>query len=104
VVRLLVGTMASELVKAGLTVVVLEKGDYFDVSDFSKWGEAEAMENLFDRGGLSATDDGNIICLAGSNVGGGSTLNWSASFRTPDFVRDEWVAMGLKEFRLVVLL
>lgn len=31
-----------------------------------------------------------INILAGATLGGGTRINWSASFATPDHVRNEW--------------
>lgn len=37
--------------------------------------------------------------LAGSTLGGGTRVNWQASFRTPDHVRQEWAhEHGLRAF------
>lgn len=90
--------MAGELVAAGFNVLVLEKGGYFQPPEFAAWREAEAMANLYDRGGLATSSDGSIIVLSGSCLGGGSTLNWLASFRTPDYVLADWESTGLKQF------
>lgn len=92
------GIMASELVKAGLKVVVLEKGGYYTETDFARWAELEGGSNTMEQGGLCCSDDGNINIFAGSCVGGGSTINWSASFKTPENVRKEW-AIDLPQFR-----
>ena len=92
------GIMASELTKAGLKVLVLEKGGYYRSSDFKLWRESEAFVHTFEKGGLCSSVEGNVLVLAGSCVGGGSTINWSASFRTPEVVRQDWVAEGLTAF------
>jgi choline dehydrogenase-like flavoprotein len=93
------GTIASELTKAGLKVLVLEKGGYYDSKDFREWNEAEAFDKLYERGGLFSSKTGGIAYLAGSCVGGGSTVNWSASFRTPDWVLRDWEQMDMPIFR-----
>jgi hypothetical protein len=50
------------LVKAGLSVIVLEKGGYHRAQDpFQQWGEAEAMAHTLERGGVMASKDGNIM-------------------------------------------
>lgn len=93
------GVMAGELVEAGYTVLVLEKGGYFQARDFARWRECEAMGNTYDKGGLCTSEDGSVVVLSGSCVGGGSTINWSASFRTPDAILDDWTAAGLTQFQ-----
>lgn len=52
----------ADAVKAGLSVVVLEKGGYFRAGDtFQQWGETEAMAHTLERGGVLATKDGSIM-------------------------------------------
>lgn len=92
------GVVAFELVNAGFNVLVLEKGGFFQTEDFARWRESEAFPHTFEKGGLCTTADGNIAILAGSCVGGGSTVNWSASFKTPRHVLEEWQSMGLPQF------
>jgi choline dehydrogenase-like flavoprotein len=85
------GMAAYQLARAGYVVVVLDKGGYFTASEhFSQWREFDAMRNLYDRAGLVTTSDSNIVILAGSTVGGGTTVNWSASFNTPQHVLRDW--------------
>ncbi len=83
------GVVAGELAQAGKRVIVLEKGDYFDESDFPA-REYEAYQYLYENRGVLATQDIGVIVFAGSTLGGGTTVNWCASFRTPDTVLDEW--------------
>jgi hypothetical protein len=45
---------------------------------------------LYERGCLLTTEDGAMAVLAGSCFGGGTVVNWSASLRTPMYVRQEW--------------
>lgn len=83
------GVIAGELTEAGLDVIVAEKGEYWADSDFHG-REQESTARLFEKQGLLTTEDFSMNILAGSVLGGGTTINWAASFRTPDHVLDEW--------------
>lgn len=83
------GVVAGILAKAGYKVLVLEKGSYLARKKLSLL-EGPTMDQMYLSGGLIATEDTSVVVLAGSTVGGGSTINWSASIRTPDHVVREW--------------
>ncbi|MTV27112.1 GMC oxidoreductase [Nitriliruptoraceae bacterium ZYF776] len=83
------GVVAAELARAGLDVVVLEAGGHHEASDFPR-DELSALRELYWRGGLQLTADGNVAILAGATLGGGSTINWQNCVRPPDPVRADW--------------
>jgi len=90
------GTAAGVLAAAGLDVVVLEAGDYHDERDFDG-GEETGFLNLYALA-PQATAEGQIALLAGRGLGGGTVVNYTTSFRTPDHVRQEWADHGAKQF------
>ncbi|CAL0314234.1 unnamed protein product [Lupinus luteus] len=83
------GVVAGVLAKAGYKVLVLEKGGYYARNNLSLL-EGPTMDQMYLNGGLVATDDMGVFILAGSTVGGGSVINWSASIKTPEHVTKEW--------------
>lgn len=83
------GVVAAELAEAGQDVVVIEKGPYLDRADFTQ-RELEMMERLYEQKGALATKTGSVNVLAGSCLGGGTTVNWAGSFRTPEYVLRQW--------------
>ncbi|CAA7406451.1 unnamed protein product [Spirodela intermedia] len=92
------GVVAGVLARAGHKVVVVERGQYHARQGLTL-REGHAMDNMYEGSGLVGTDDLGVMILAGSTVGGGSAINWSASIRTPRHVMDEWCdAHGLELF------
>ena len=83
------GVVAAELAGAGLDVVVVEAGGYFNESDFNQQ-EMWAWQHLYYRSGPNPTADGNVTLLAGRSLGGGTTVNWSNSVPPRDDVRRRW--------------
>ena len=91
------GTAAGVLAAAGLDVVVLEAGEYYSAKDFDG-GEFDGFARMYLNGGATATADQSVGLLAGATVGGGTVVNYSTSFRTPDDVREEWAGLGVPAF------
>ncbi len=68
---------------------MLEAGPADQAGDFQQQ-ELEATQRLFLDSGQTSTRDVGVGILAGACIGGGTTVNWQTSLRTPDSVRDEW--------------
>jgi len=90
------GTAAAVLAGAGLDVIVVEAGGYYDDQDFD--GSEFGALTRFYMAAPSATQDQSVTLLAGSCLGGGTVVNYSTSFRTPDDVRSEWASNGAPGF------
>lgn len=82
---------AKVLAAAGYRVVVVEKGYHYPQSQLPM-PQNEAARLLFENNGVLASTDPGVSVLAGACWGGGGTINWSVSLRTPDRVRQEWAA------------
>src|SRR5687768_15706682 len=87
-----------ELAEAGLAVVFVEEGRYFDRTQFT--GRAFPMQQKLYRRGGSTFSVGNvgIPIPLGQTVGGTTTVNSGTCYRTPDRVLKDWQReLGLAE-------
>ncbi len=83
------GVLAAELSAVGRDVIVLEKGGYHAEADFDGY-EVRSQARMFEKGGFMVSEDLSMMILAGSTLGGGTTVNWAAALRTPEHVLEEW--------------
>ncbi|KAI1498361.1 long chain fatty alcohol oxidase [Biscogniauxia marginata] len=83
------GVCAKVLAEAGHRVVVVDKGYYFPPAQLPMRSPA-AEAHLFESNGAMGVDDGSLNIVAGSAWGGGGTVNWGVSLKTPDYVLREW--------------
>jgi choline dehydrogenase-like flavoprotein len=92
------GTAAEILSAAGLSVVMLEEGPLATSSDFHML-EGEAYPQLYQESSARKSKDKSINILQGRCVGGGTTVNWTSSFRTPGPTLAHWAReFGLEGF------
>ncbi|WP_167001493.1 GMC family oxidoreductase N-terminal domain-containing protein [Mumia sp. ZJ430] len=90
------GVAAAVLAAAGHDVVVIEKGAYYDDGDFDG-GELNGLTTLYAPGPVG-TAEGQLSILSAQCLGGGTVVNYTTSFRTPDHVREEWAGLGVPQF------
>jgi choline dehydrogenase-like flavoprotein len=90
------GAAAGVLARSGLDVIVIESGGYYDDQDFDG-SELGAITRYY-LASPAATVDQSVGLLAGSCLGGGTVVNYSTSFKTPDEVRAEWAGHGVPAF------
>ncbi len=83
------GVVAARLAEAGRSVLVIEAGPYRPEAEMPTL-EARAMQELYLDQGTTATSDLGVTILAGSGLGGGTTINWTTAIAPPDWLRQEW--------------
>jgi long-chain-alcohol oxidase len=75
---------------------VVEAGGYYDDEDFDG-SELNAITNFYMAAPTGSVDQ-SVSLIAGSCLGGGTVVNYSTSFRTPDEIRAEWASHGVPAF------
>ncbi|HJQ12635.1 MAG TPA: GMC family oxidoreductase [Gemmatimonadaceae bacterium] len=85
--------VAAELAGRGKNVIIVDFAGTWTGDEFDQH-ELIGMQRLFREGGLAGTRDLSMSLLAGSAIGGGTTVNWQSCFRTPDAVREEWAEIS----------
>lgn len=83
------GVAAGVLADAGLSVMVLEKGENLGPREFTQV-EGDMLSAAYLDGGLLMTQSGSLPILAGSCLGGGTVVNWTTSLPLREATRLEW--------------
>jgi choline dehydrogenase-like flavoprotein len=81
---------AHVLAAAGMSVVVLEAGQFWPTGSFER-DQTWATEHLYQEKGTRVARGNSLIPVtSGRGVGGGTLINSGISFRAPDRILDQW--------------
>ncbi len=87
---------AYTLAKAGLSVVVVEEGGYYNRDYFRSEGAMSRLSSLYRDNGITSTIGKPVISLPmGRAVGGTTVINSGTCFRTPESVLRSWMRTGI---------
>jgi choline dehydrogenase-like flavoprotein len=86
--------LATKLAKAGKSVVLLERGGYYDGESMNQ-READMIPLLWKNAGANFTSNLRIAIAQGSCLGGSTVINDAVCFRIPDLVVKQWQEMGV---------
>ena len=81
------GGVAANLLNDKYEVGIFEKGSY---ANGETNNETFGYHNFYETYAMQQTRGYKVLLLAGSGVGGGTSINWTTSLRTPDNVLNEW--------------
>jgi choline dehydrogenase-like flavoprotein len=82
--------VAKELADAGLSVLIIEEGEYFTQDDFHGPPFERVVRTYRDEGSTIAVGRPLIPLFLGKAVGGTTVINSGTCFRTPDKVLRRW--------------
>ena len=80
--------LAKKFSDAGRSVVLLEKGGYFEGEDMNQRDE-DMMPLLWKNSGFNFTDDIRIAIAQGSCLGGSTVINDAVCFPIPEITRTQ---------------
>ena len=83
------GVAAGIISSSGRKVAIFEKSKEL-IESKSSVSEGEAYSELYESSGLAQARGSGALLLAGSTLGGGTTINWTTSFEPPKKVREQW--------------
>ena len=81
------GGVAAHLLNEKYEVGIFEKGNY---ANGETNNETFGYHNFYESYAMQQTRGYKVLLLAGSGVGGGTSINWTTSLRTPDNILNEW--------------
>ena len=81
------GGIAANLLSQKYEVGIFDKGNY---ANGEINNETFGYHNFYETHAIQQTRGYNVLLLAGSGIGGGTSINWTTSLRTPDNILSEW--------------
>ena len=87
--------LAKELAESGRSVVLIEKGGYYEGRDMNQ-RELDMMPLLWKNAGFNFADNLRVAIAQGCCLGGSTIINDAVCFDIPQKVRKEWSEKGVK--------
>ena len=81
------GGIAANLLSKKYEVGIFEKGKF---ANGETNNETFGYHNFYDTFAIQQTRGYKVLLLAGSGIGGGTSINWTTSLRTPNQILSEW--------------
>jgi choline dehydrogenase-like flavoprotein len=81
------GGIAASVLNEKYEVGIFEKGSS---GNGMTNNETFGYHNFYDTYGIQQTRGYKVLLLAGMGIGGGTSVNWTTSLRTPDKILNEW--------------
>ena len=81
------GGIAASVLNEKYEVGIFEKGSF---GNGMTNNETFGYHNFYDTYGIQQTRGYKVLLLAGMGIGGGTSVNWTTSLRTPDKILNEW--------------
>ncbi len=81
------GGIAASVLNEKYEVGIFEKGSS---GNGMTNNETFGYHNFYDTYGIQQTRGYKVLLLAGMGIGGGTSVNWTTSLRTPDKILSEW--------------
>lgn len=82
--------VAKELAEGGMSVVMLEGGDWFTTDDFDARPREMTAKLYRDAGQTVTFGNAPIVLPLGGGIAGTTLINSGTCFRTPDAILDSW--------------
>jgi choline dehydrogenase-like flavoprotein len=81
------GGIAANLLSKKYEVGIFEKGKF---ANGETNNETFGYHNFYETYAIQQTRGYKVLLLAGSGIGGGTSINWTTSLRTPNQILSEW--------------
>ncbi len=87
------GGVAANILKDKYEVGIFDKGSFLNNETNN---ETFGYHNFYESYAMQQTKNYNVLLLAGKSIGGGTSINWTTSLRTPEQVLQEWDSLSLQ--------
>jgi choline dehydrogenase-like flavoprotein len=86
--------LAKELVESGRSVILIERGGYYEGKDMNQ-REVDMMPLLWKNAGFNFADNLRIAIAQGCCLGGSTIINDAVCFDVPQRIREQWKTTGV---------